>query len=29
MEAFKLTLNVAELVFYAAVIIFIVRRWNK
>lgn len=29
MEAFKLVLNVAELLFYAAVIIYIVRGWKK
>lgn len=29
MEWFKLAVNVAELVFYAAVIVYIVRRWKK
>ena len=29
MKIFALALHITELVFYAAVIIYIVRRWNK
>lgn len=29
MEAFKLVLNVAELLFYATVIVYIVRGWKR
>ena len=29
MKAFELALNIAELIFYAAVIFYIVRRRNK
>lgn len=29
MEVFKTVLNVVELIFYTAVIIYIVRRWKK
>ena len=29
MEVFELVMNAVEVVFYAAVIVYIVRRWNK
>lgn len=29
METFQLVMNIVEIVFYSAVIVFIVRRWKK